>query len=79
MSAVIHPSRKGVIVTIACEHGSCGKRIGQLVAEQMGVACYYKEMTALAAQEQIIRKITDTGSCVIVGHIADYMDVIRVF
>ena len=121
VSAVIRPSRKGVIVTIVREHGSCGKRIGQLVAEQMGVTCYYKEMTALAAQEsglaqrfisdinenspellrslylstnvvqqaitaqeQIIRKIADNGSCVIVGRAADYVlneytDVIRVF
>lgn len=119
--AVIRPSHKGVIITIAREHGSCGKRIAQLVAERMGVACYYKEMTALAAQEigldrqfvsdinenapellrslylstsvikqaiiaqeQIIRKIADSGSCVIVGRAADYVlsdypDVVRVF
>ena len=120
-NAGIRPSHKGVIVTIAREHGSCGKRIAQLVAEQMGVACYYKEMTALAAQEigldrrfvsdinenspellrslylstnviqqaivaqeQIIRRIADSGSCVIVGRAADYVlgespDVVRVF
>lgn len=120
-SAVIRPSHKGVIVTIAREHGSCGKRIAQLAAERMGVACYYKEMTALAAQEigldrhfvsyinenapellrslylstnviqqaivaqeQIIRKIADSGSCVIVGRAADYVlsdypDVVRIF
>ncbi len=120
-NAVIRPSHKGVIVTIAREHGSCGKRIAQLVAERMGIACYYKEMTALAAQEtgldrhfvsdinenspeflrslylsttviqqaivaqeQIIRKIADSGSCVIVGRAADYVlsdypDVVRIF
>lgn len=120
-TAVIRPSHPGVIVTIAREHGSCGKRIAQLVAERMGVACYYKEMTALAAQElgldrnfvsginenapellrslylstsviqqaivaqeQIIRKIADSGSCVIVGRAADHVlndrpDVVRVF
>lgn len=118
---VIQPSRKGVIVTIAREHGSCGKRIAQLVAQQMGVACYYKELTALAAQEsgldqqfmsdlnknspevlrslylstsvvrqaivaqeQIIRKIAENGSCIIVGRAADYIlsdypNVIRIF
>ena len=48
---VLQPSHPGVIVTIAREHGSAGKRIGQLVAEKLGVPCYYKEMTALAAQE----------------------------
>lgn len=120
-NAVIRPSHRGVIVTIAREHGSCGKWIARLVAERMGVACYYKEMTALAAQEigldrrfvsdinenapealrslylstdvvqqaivaqeQIIRRIADSGSCVIVGRAADcvlsdYPDVVRVF
>ncbi|MCM1193766.1 MAG: cytidylate kinase family protein [Blautia sp.] len=50
-AAILQPSHPGVIVTIAREHGSAGKRIGQLVAEHLGVPCYYKEMTALAAQE----------------------------
>ena len=40
-----------MIVTIAREHGTAGKRIGQLVAEKLGIPCYYKEMTALATQE----------------------------
>ena len=53
---VLRPSRPGVIVTIAREHGSAGKRIGQLVAEKLGVPCYYKEMTALAAQESGLAK-----------------------
>jgi putative MATE family efflux protein len=117
----ISPSRKGVIVTIAREHGSAGKQIGQAVAEKLGIPCYYMEMTALAAQEsglarefvsginanspsvmrelylsseparlaiiaqeQIIRKIADSGSCVIVGRAAewvlrDYEDVVRIF
>ena len=48
---VLRSSRPGVIITIAREHGTAGKRIGQLVAEKLGVPCYYKEMTALAAQE----------------------------
>lgn len=120
-NAVIRPSHKGVIITITREHGSCGKRIAQLAAERMGIACYYKEITALAAQEigldrhfvsdinenspeflrslylstsvvqqaivaqeQIIRKIADFGSCVIVGRAADYVlsdypDVVRIF
>lgn len=45
------PSKEGVVVTISREHGSAGKRIGQLVAEQMGIPCYYKEMIAVAAHE----------------------------
>ena len=53
---VLRKSRPGVIVTIAREHGSAGKRIGQLVAQRLGVPCYYKEMTALAAQESGLSK-----------------------
>ena len=47
----LKPSKKGVIVTISREHGSSGKQIGKLVAEKLGIPFYYKEMTALAAQE----------------------------
>lgn len=53
---VLQKSRPGVIVTIAREHGTAGKRIGQLVAEKLSVPCYYKEMTALAAQESGLAK-----------------------
>jgi len=52
----LKPSRPGVIVTISREHGSAGKRIGQLVAEKLGVPCYYKEMIAVAAQESGLAK-----------------------
>lgn len=118
---VIKPAKKGVIITIAREHGSSGKQIGKIVAEKLGIPFYYKEMTALAAQEsgldkefisdlnansptrlhdlylstsvvqqaviaqeKVIRKIADSGSCVIVGRAADYVlrdysDIIRVF
>ena len=118
---VLKPSKKGVIITIAREHGSSGKQIGKLVAERLGIPFYYKEMTALAAQEsgldkefisdinanspthlhslylstdvvqqavvaqdKVIRKIADNGSCVIVGRAADYVlrdyeDVVRIF
>lgn len=120
-AAVLKPSKKGVIITIAREHGSSGKQIGKLVAEKLGIPFYYKEMTALAAQksgldkefisdinsnapatlhslylstevvqqaiiaqDKVIRKIADQGSCVIVGRAADYVlrdyeDVIRIF
>lgn len=46
-----YPTRAGVVVTIFREHGSVGKRIGQLVAEKLGIPCYYKEMIAIAANE----------------------------
>lgn len=48
---IIQPSHPGVIITIAREHGSSGKEIGRLLAQRLGIPFYYKEMTALAAQE----------------------------
>ena len=117
----IKKSHKGVIITIAREHGTSGKQIGKVVAERLKIPFYYKEMTALAAQEsglnkeyiselnenapkilydlylstnvvqqaivaqdQVIKKIAENGSCVIVGRAADYVlrenkDLIRVF
>lgn len=50
-TAAIQPSRQGAIITIAREHGSAGKRIGQLVAQRLSIPCYYKELVAVAAQE----------------------------
>lgn len=117
----IQASHPGVVITISREHGSAGKRIGQLLSERMQIPCYYKEVTALAAQEsglatefisdinknspnklydlylntdvvqqaiiaqdKIIKKIADSGSCVIVGRAADhvlrnYPDLVRIF
>lgn len=119
--AVLHPSYPGVIIAISREHGSGGKQIGKMVAARLDIPFYYKEMTALAAQEsgldkefvsdinknqprlfydlylsthvvrhavkaqyQIIRKIAEQGSCVIVGRAADYVlrdhpNLVRVF
>lgn len=54
--AALKPSQKGVIITIAREHGSSGKQIGKLVSERLGIPFYYKEMTALAAQESGLDK-----------------------
>ena len=50
-AAVLQPSRPGVILTIARQHGSSGKEIGHQLARRLGIPFYYKEMTALAAQE----------------------------
>ncbi|MCM1541319.1 MAG: MATE family efflux transporter [Blautia sp.] len=46
-----YPAKPGVVVTISREHGSAGKRVGQLVAEKLGIPCYYKEMIAIAAHD----------------------------
>ena len=53
---IIQPSRPGVIITIARQHGSSGKEIGRMVAKELNVPFYYKEMTALAAQESGLDK-----------------------
>ena len=118
---VLKPSKPGVIITIAREHGSSGKQIGKVVAEKLGIPFYYKEMMTLAAkesglaqefieeininspnilhslylsteviqravvaQDRVIKRIADQGSCVIAGRAADHVlkdhpDVLRVF
>lgn len=53
---IIKPSKPGVILTIAREHGSSGKEIGKMAAERLNIPFYYKEMTALAAQESGLDK-----------------------
>jgi len=120
-NVIIKPSKPGVIITIARQHGSQGKYIGELVAKQLNIPYYYKEMTALAAEEaglhqeyvsklneeapsimydlyvsttpvqeaikaqdKVLKKIADQGSCVIVGRAAnyvlrDYKDILSVF
>lgn len=55
-ASIIQSSVPGPIITIAREHGSAGKRIGSKVAQQLGIPFYYKEMTALAAQESGLDK-----------------------
>ncbi len=49
--AYLQKSHPGVIITIARTHGSQGKAIGELVAKKLNIPYYYKEMTALAAEE----------------------------
>lgn len=120
-NSALETSKKGVIITIAREHGSAGKQVGKAIAKKMNIPFYYKEVAALAAQEsglhkefisgintnspkllhdlylstsviqqaitaqeQIIRKIADQGSCVIVGRAADFVlreydDVVKIF
>lgn len=55
-NAIIQESKPGIIITIAREHGSQGKKIGELVAKELGIPYYYKELTALAAQESGLDK-----------------------
>lgn len=119
--ASIVSTHPGTIITIARQHGTCGKQIGELLAEKLEIPFYCKELTAIAAkesglaegflssyyeqeektlynlylstnvgqqsiiaQEKILRKIADEGSCVIVGRAANhvlwnYENVLKVF
>lgn len=49
-------SKEGVIVTISRMHGSKGKYIGELVAKKLDIPYYYKELTAIAAEESGLDK-----------------------
>jgi len=55
-NSVILNSTVGVIITISRLHGSRGKHIGKLVAQQLGIPYYYKELTSIAAQESGLDK-----------------------
>lgn len=55
-SAAIEQSKPGVIITISRQHGSQGKKIGELVAKELNIPYYYKELTALAAEESGLNK-----------------------
>lgn len=52
----LQASRPGVIIAISREHGSQGKKIGELVAKRLNIPYYYKELTALAASESGLDK-----------------------
>ena len=49
-------SKEGVIITISRMHGSRGKYIGELVAKKLNIPYYYKELTAIAAEESGLDK-----------------------
>ena len=63
---VIKPSKPGVIITISREHGSACKYIGKVIAQELNIPYYYKELTALAAKEsgldkEFVSKINSTS------------------
>ena len=41
-----------LIVTIARQYGSGGKTIGQMLAENLGVNCYNREILRMAAESK---------------------------
>ena len=56
IDADLKKSKEGVIITISRQHGSKGKYIGELVAQKLNIPYYYKEMTAIAAQNSGLDK-----------------------
>jgi len=54
--AKILESTDGVIITISRMHGTRGKYIGELVAKKLNIPYYYKELTAIAAEESGLDK-----------------------
>lgn len=49
--ASITATHPGTVVTIARQHGTCGKQIGELLAAKLDVPFYCKELTAIAAKD----------------------------
>ena len=58
--ASIAVSKPGPVITIARQHGTQGKQIGELVAQKLGIPFYNKELTALVAKESgLINEFAD--------------------
>lgn len=49
-------SEKGIIITISRMHGTRGKYIGELIAKKLDIPYYYKELTAITAEESGLDK-----------------------
>ena len=67
VKATIKDSKEGIIIAISRKHGSQGKYIGKLISDELNIPYYYKEMTALAAQEagldrEFIDKLNSSGN-----------------
>ena len=45
-----------VIITIARQYGSGGKTVGQMLAKDMGINCYSREILRMASDESGIRE-----------------------
>ena len=71
-SQEIQDSKEGLIITISRQHGSQGKAIGEIVANELGIPYYYKEMTAIAAKEsgldkEFVSKISGFPFCILLN------------
>ena len=68
---LILDSRPGIIIAISRQHGSAGKEIGKLVAEQLKIPYYCKELLAVAAKdsgisENYLHELNSRGEFVII-------------
>ena len=72
------------IITIGRQFGSGGHEVGRELAKELGLKIYDKELLKLIAEESgnqqvyqaqfdTIKKLGQTGGCVIVGRAADYI------
>ena len=108
-TVALQPSKPGVIITIAREHGAGGREIGKILAKTLEIPYYDKEIISLAAEEsglaaeyihdlekksslmyntylattanqtaiqaqaQVLKRIAQQGTCVIVGRAANFV------
>ncbi len=59
--------KKHMIITIARQSGSGGREIGERLAEKLGIPCYGKELTRMAAEnsglsEEILRTVDERAT-----------------
>lgn len=48
---------QNVIITIARQHGSGGRAVGKLLAQQLGIECYDRKLLQLAARESGVSEL----------------------
>ena len=73
INELIKPSKKGVIVAISREHGTAGKRIGELIAKKLNIPFYCTEIMKIASIEsgisnEFIKNINTNDGTVLGGY-----------
>ena len=77
---------RNIVITISRQYGSGGKTIGAMLAKELGINCYSREILRMASEdsgineklfgmsdEKVIKELAAKESCVIVGRCADYV------
>ena len=70
---LIKPSKSGVIIAISREHGTAGKRIGELIAQKLSIPFYCTEIMKIASREsgisdEFIKNINTNDNTVLGGY-----------